>query len=63
MDTIQCAVPGCKNTELIYSGIDAFIREIPFTEKYCYPCGNAFFYIKADITQLLETHEASQDSE
>lgn len=53
----ECATPGCTNTELIHSGIDAFIREIPFTEKYCYPCGNAFFTIKGDITKFIEQHE------
>lgn len=53
----ECATPGCTNTELIHSGIDAFCREIPFTEKYCYPCGNAFFTIKNDITKFIEQHE------
>lgn len=50
----ECNTPGCTNTELIYSGIDAFVREIPFTEKYCYPCGNAFVTIKNDIANFIE---------
>lgn len=57
---MKCATPGCENTELIHSGIDAFCREIPFTEKYCYPCGNAFYFIKKEITEWMEKHEAAQ---
>lgn len=52
----QCKVQGCTNTDLIYSGIDAFCREIPVTETYCYPCGNAFYFIKKDIEAFLEKH-------
>lgn len=55
---IKCATVGCENTDLIYSGIDAFCREIPFTEKYCYPCGNAFYSIKKDIESVMEKMEA-----
>jgi hypothetical protein len=29
----------CKNTDLVYSGVDAFILGVP-TETYCYPCAN-----------------------
>lgn len=60
---ITCKTPGCESTELIYSGVDAFLREIPFTGAYCYPCGNAFMTIKGDIVQFLESHAASQDQE
>ena len=60
---MKCATPGCESTELIHSGIDAFCREIPFTEKYCYPCGNAFYFIKQDISQWLEKMEATQSGE
>ncbi len=30
----------CISTELVYSGIDAFLLGIP-TETYCYTCANA----------------------
>jgi len=29
----------CKSTELVYSGVDAFILGVP-SETYCYPCAN-----------------------
>jgi len=29
----------CESTELVYSGVDAFILGVP-TETYCYPCAN-----------------------
>ena len=29
----------CESTELVYSGIDAFILGVP-SETYCYPCAN-----------------------
>jgi len=50
----KCATPHCENTNLIYSGVDAFMREMPFTEKYCYPCGNAYVTIKQEIASLEE---------
>jgi hypothetical protein len=29
----------CDSTELVYSGVDAFILGVP-SETYCYPCAN-----------------------
>jgi hypothetical protein len=29
----------CKSTDLVYSGVDAFILGVP-TETFCYPCAN-----------------------
>lgn len=29
----------CDSTELVYSGVVAFILGVP-TETYCYPCAN-----------------------
>lgn len=29
----------CESTELVYSGVDAFLLGVP-TETYCYPCAN-----------------------
>lgn len=31
---------GCDSTDLVYSGVDAFVLGIP-TETYCYDCANA----------------------
>lgn len=53
----KCQVQGCDNTDLIHSGIDAFCREIPMTEAYCYSCGNAFYFIKKDIELFLSKLE------
>lgn len=30
----------CESTELVYSGVDAFLLGVP-TETYCYTCANA----------------------
>jgi hypothetical protein len=41
----ECAVKSCNNTQLVFSGTDAFqLGGIP-TEKYCYPCANAYAQI------------------
>lgn len=50
----KCKVEGCESTELIYSGIDAFMRGVP-TETYCYKCGSTYAIIK----QQLENAEVS----
>lgn len=38
----ECAVIHCTNTNLVYSGTDAFMLGGIPTEKYCYPCANAY---------------------
>ena len=38
--SMECINPACKSTELVYSGVDAFMLGVP-TEKWCYPCANA----------------------
>lgn len=48
----QCKVPNCENTELVYSGIDAFMLGGIPTENYCYPCANAYAVIKNSIDAL-----------
>lgn len=35
----ECKVDGCDSTELVYSGVDAFLLNVP-TETYCYECSN-----------------------
>lgn len=49
----ECKNINCKSTELVYSGVDAFVLGIP-TETYCYTCGNAYAQIKRDTEQLQE---------
>jgi hypothetical protein len=36
----ECMIEGCNSTELVYSGIDAFLLGVP-TEKICYDHANA----------------------
>jgi hypothetical protein len=47
-----CQTPGCENTDLIHSGVDAMVRDMPFTQRFCYPCGNAYVTIKRAIEAL-----------
>jgi hypothetical protein len=35
-----CKIDFCDSTELVYSGVDAFVLGIP-TETYCYDCANS----------------------
>ena len=34
-----CKTDNCNSTELVYSGVDAFLLGVP-TETYCYSCAN-----------------------
>jgi hypothetical protein len=36
---MQCKTTGCESTELVYSGVDAFVLGVP-TETFCYDCAN-----------------------
>jgi hypothetical protein len=38
---MKCQVKTCTNTDLVYSGTDAFQLGIP-TETFCYPCANTY---------------------
>lgn len=49
----ECKTPGCKNTELVYSGVDAVMLGLPMTETYCYTCASAYATIKNDIQELM----------
>lgn len=51
----QCKVINCENTELVYSGIDAFMLGGIQTETYCYNCANAYNQISRDIEAARET--------
>ena len=48
----QCKVPNCESTELVYSGVDAFMLGGIPTEKYCYSCANAYAVIKDSVDAL-----------
>lgn len=37
----KCQLTNCENTDLVYSGVDAFLLGVP-TEKFCYSCANAY---------------------
>ncbi len=60
---MKCKTPGCERTDLIYSGVDAFVRGLPATEKYCYPCGNAYYTIRAEVDALVQKEEAEKATE
>jgi len=44
------------------SGIDAFSREMPFTERFCYPCGNAYYTIKNAVAEVMEKENANANN-
>jgi hypothetical protein len=48
---MNCKVDGCDSTELVYSGVDAWLLGIP-TEKYCYECANNGWAHKAELEQV-----------
>jgi hypothetical protein len=45
----QCKITKCESTELVYSGVDAFMLGIP-TESICYSCANTY----AQVSQIVE---------
>ena len=55
MDTLTCQVINCESTELVYSGIDAFMLGIK-TETYCYKCANAYAQIDKAMSDMA-SHE------
>jgi len=55
----QCKVPNCESTELVYSGVDAFMLGGIPTEKYCYSCANAYAVIKERMDSTVKLMEAS----
>ena len=50
----QCKVINCENTELVYSGVDAFMLGGIPTETYCYNCANAYNQISRDMEATRE---------
>ena len=55
----ECKVPNCKNTELVYSGVAAFLLGGIPTEKYCYSCANAYVVIKETMDSISKLVDAS----
>jgi hypothetical protein len=49
----MCQVKGCDKTDLVYSGIAAFILGGIPTERYCYTCANAYAQIKEEMAVLV----------
>ena len=47
-----CKTYNCKNTELVYSGIDAVVLGV-MSDTYCYDCSNIYAQIKRDIDALV----------
>jgi hypothetical protein len=43
-----CNVDICDSTELVYSGVDAFLLGLP-TEKYCYECASNGYAHKTEM--------------
>ena len=41
----ECAVKRCTSTELLYSGVDAFMLGV-VTETICYDCANTYAAVK-----------------
>ena len=41
----ECLIDGCQSTELVYSGVDAFILGVA-TESICYDHANAQVELK-----------------
>jgi hypothetical protein len=49
-----CKTYKCENTELVYSGTDAFMLGGIQTETWCYNCANAYNQISRDMEALRE---------
>jgi len=48
-----CSVMNCENTNLVYSGVDAFMLGGIPTEKYCYTCATAYLQISYDVESMV----------
>lgn len=48
----ECKTIGCENTNLVYSGTDAFMLGI-VTETFCYTCGNAYAQVRNHMEELV----------
>lgn len=50
-----CAVMNCENTNLVYSGIDAFMLGGIPTERFCYTCAAAYLQISEVMENLVQS--------
>lgn len=48
-----CKVINCENTDLVYSGTDAFMLGGIPTETFCYSCANAYNQISAKVESMV----------
>lgn len=53
----KCKTFNCESTELVYSGVDAFLLGGIPTETYCYKCANAYKQISDHIKDLVAVSE------
>lgn len=47
----ECETPACNSTNLVYSGVDAFVIAgggAP-TERFCYTCLSAYAHIREAV--------------
>lgn len=52
----KCQVINCDSTELVYSGIDAFMLGGIPTETYCYKCANAYAQIDRVMSKVRQDY-------
>lgn len=57
-----CKTYKCESTELVYSGVDAFMLGGIPTETYCYTCANAYNQISRDMEATRETVATYQEA-
>jgi hypothetical protein len=44
----------CEDTNLVYSGVDAFMLGGIPTEKYCYKCAAAYLMISHEVESMAK---------
>jgi hypothetical protein len=50
---MKCSVMNCENTNLVYSGTDAFMLGGIPTEKFCYTCATAYLQISHSVESMV----------
>jgi hypothetical protein len=53
---MKCKTDNCESTNLVYSGVDAFLLGIS-TETYCYDCAN-YIAFKNHVEEPTDTYLA-----
>lgn len=48
----KCKIANCDSTELVYSGVDAFVLGV-MTETFCYSCANIYAQVKNAVEELV----------